>query len=296
MSKREGGMWGLLIGDALGVPYEFKEAGEIPRRSLIEMIPPVGTPKTYDNVPEGTWSDDGAQALVLLDTLLNDSLDTDHFWRGMKMWQTEGYMTPDGRVFDIGNQTYFALEHYNGEGLVVSERSNGNGSLMRTLPCALVARDVEEAILLAMKQSKVTHPHPRAQFVCALYCVIAFHLLHEVPRNEAVEKAFEDVLRICPDAETELKCIKEWDTRDGTGYVVDCFWSAITVLKAWHSYEDTVRGAILYGNDTDTTAAVAGGLAGILYGVEGIPQRWMDTLKGKHIAGSLIAKLRSAHG
>lgn len=80
MERYAGGLWGLLVGDALGVPYEFSFADGLPPMEQIEMVPPEGYRKTYPGVPEGTWSDDGAQALCLLDSLLEcDRLDLDDF-------------------------------------------------------------------------------------------------------------------------------------------------------------------------------------------------------------------------
>src|SRR6185369_4688183 len=106
----EGGLLGLLIGDALGVPYEFHPPNEIPPLAQIEFVPPVGFNRAHSSVAPGTWSDDGAQALVLLASLLDcGKFDADDFGRGLVEWYDTGYMAVDGFVFDIGIQTGQAI-------------------------------------------------------------------------------------------------------------------------------------------------------------------------------------------
>ncbi|MBI5542704.1 MAG: ADP-ribosylglycohydrolase family protein, partial [Deltaproteobacteria bacterium] len=139
----EGGLLGLLIGDALGVPDEFHPPDQIPRAELIEMSPPLGFSRAHPGVPLGTWSDDGAQALCLLDSLLHKKgLDLEDLGRRMLDWYEHGYLAVDGKVFDVGVQTSSALLELRAGTPALKagrsdERANGNGSLMRVLPLAL---------------------------------------------------------------------------------------------------------------------------------------------------------------
>lgn len=134
----EGGLLGLLIGDALGVPYEFHQPHEIPLAHEIEFVPSPGFSRSHRGVPPGTWSDDGAQALCLLASLLKcDSLNLDNFAAKLLMWYQEGAFTPDNHVFDCGLQTRRAIHSViEGVGPELSgpngEYDNGNGSLMRS--------------------------------------------------------------------------------------------------------------------------------------------------------------------
>ena len=154
-----GGLLGLLVGDALGVPYEFHPPESIPPADLIEFSPPPGFQRAHVGVPPGTWSDDGAQALVLLDSLLAcDGLDLAHFAGGLRRWLLEGFYAVNRSVFDIGAQTSTALNRL-GAGIPPEssgpsdERHNGNGSLMRVLPLALWHRgDDRELMALAARQ------------------------------------------------------------------------------------------------------------------------------------------------
>ena len=166
----EGGLLGLLCGDALGVPYEFHSPSQIP--AVVEMEPPLGFNRSHRGIPPGTWSDDGAQALCLLASLLHcGHLDVDDLGRRLQNWDRHGYMAVDGRVFDIGNQTSTALAALASGVPATSsgpadERSNGNGSLMRVLPLALWHRGTDaELVRDARLQSLPTHGHLRSQ-VC----------------------------------------------------------------------------------------------------------------------------------
>jgi ADP-ribosyl-[dinitrogen reductase] hydrolase len=299
--RLRGGVYGLLIGDALGVPYEFHSAKSIPTLSAIEMDPPTDFHRAHDGVPIGTWSDDGAQTLALLDALLRDrALDLVTFASNLQNWYHHGAFTPDGIVFDVGLQTQRAIDRL-ASGIDPAlagphgGRDNGNGSLMRCLAVVIVASSHEEVIRLARRQSLVTHGHPRSQLCCALYCLTAVYILEGLTAPNAVRAAEDELLeRYTGTAEEdELKVVLDgrFDAPQGFGYVVDCFWSAIHCLLSTSSYEDCVKRAVSLGNDTDTTAAVAGGLAGILYGEHALPERWVATLRAKAIVEDLLAQL-----
>lgn len=299
-----GGLYGLLIGDALGVPYEFSSPADIPERHLIEMSPPSGFARAHRAVPVGTWSDDGAQALVLLDSLVTcPSLDLKQFSDGLLAWYRTGFMTPDGHVFDIGIQTMQALDNYarNGDPLTCSpsdERNNGNGSLMRALPCAFVLTPTSTDIIArARKQSMPTHAHLRSQLACALYSLMAWQMVDgkaPVVALDYAQNALEEAVH--PSERLELSIVLDGrlEPSQGSGYVVDSLWSAIRCVLATSDYENCLRNAIALGNDTDTTACIAGGLAGILYGERGIPVRWKDALNGRAIVENALGRLAIA--
>ncbi|AOR70385.1 hypothetical protein BBJ41_22785 [Burkholderia stabilis] len=301
LSRLRGGLLGLLVGDALGVPYEFHDAESIPPPAAIDMTPPHGFEHAHDGVPPGTWSDDGAQALALLDALLHDrDLNLDTFAGNLQDWFHRGAFTPDGRVFDVGLQTQRAFHALAaGKAPAVAgpdgERDNGNGSLMRCFPVVMVAASRDEAIRLACKQSLVTHGHVRSQLCCALYCLTALGIVEGQSAPDAVRAAEDDLLARYErtNDEIELKVVLDgrFDAPQGSGYVVDSFWSSIHCLLSTGSYEDCVKRAIALGNDTDTTAAIAGSLAGALYGEPALPERWIATLRGKEKVEGWLAKL-----
>src|SRR5262245_53595217 len=135
----EGGLLGLLIGDALGVPYEFHPPHEIPPTDQIEFEPPPGFRRAHAGVPPGTWSDDGAQALALLASLLDRGrFDADDFGGRLVAWYERGVLAVGGKVFDVGIQTAQAIRAILGGAPASSagstiEHANGNGALMRVL-------------------------------------------------------------------------------------------------------------------------------------------------------------------
>jgi ADP-ribosylglycohydrolase len=297
----EGGLLGLLIGDALGVPYEFHEPEEIPPVDQIEYEPPSAFSRSHRSAPPGTWSDDGAQALCLLASLLEcGRFDAQDLGHRLVRWNDEGYCAVDEHVFDIGIQTGRALANIRGgiPALLAGsteERALGNGSLMRVLPLALWHRGTDaELVTDGRAQSRVTHGHVRAQLCCALYCLWARRLLEDAP--DAWGSAVATVRGLYAE-ETQERAELEFHLRpddepkrQGSGYVVDTLHSARWAL-AQGGYEQVVRAAIRLGNDTDTTACVAGGLAGLRDGVAAIPARWREALRGWEIYEPLLERL-----
>lgn len=297
-------MLGALVGDALGVPYEFHDAADIPARP--EMEPPPGFRRAHPGVLPGTWSDDGAQLLCLLGSLLErDRLDPDDLGRRIVGWYQHGSMAVGGAVFDVGIQTgqaIRALEHGTPalEAGPSGERDNGNGSLMRVLPLGLWHRGTDAELARdAALQSRVTHGHARSRVACGLYSLWARHTLHgsgdawaEATRAlratlavpSAEHEALEDHLR--PDDPAPGR---------GSGYVVDSLRSARACVEG-RGFEDAVVAAIRLGDDTDTTACLVGGVCGARDGVSAIPARWLGALRGRELCDPLVAALVRSRG
>jgi ADP-ribosylglycohydrolase len=300
-SRIVGGLYGLLIGDALGVPYEFHGPRDIPPREQIEFDPPAGYNRAHRTVHPGTWSDDGAQALCLLDSLLERGrFDPQDFADRIVRWHDDGYLAVNGIVFDVGVTTsnaISALKH--GEQPLLAgpsdEYDNGNGSLMRVLPLALWHRGSDtELVSDAHDQSKVTHGHPRSLACCALYCLWARNILNDAAHSwDSAVSTLTQIYSNNPVLSTELTTISDSVNSarpKGTGYVVDSLASAKSVQSAG-SYEQIVKAAIALGNDTDTTACIAGGIAGMIYGIEGVPTRWREHLRGQELVKPLLNRL-----
>ncbi len=303
--RLEGGVYGLLIGDALGVPYEFHAPEALPPPADIEMIPPAQFPRAHARVPPATWSDDGAQALILLASLLEHSaLDLQDFGTRLVAWYQNGYMAVDQHVFDVGIQTSQAIQRIiSGTPAATAgrtdEQANGNGSLMRVLPLALWHRGDDTALVEdAHRQSRVTHGHVRAQVCCALYCLWARRILHNAadPWRDAVG-ALRDIYGQASQEYAELeRAIRPDDPPKGggSGYVVDSLQSARWALQAG-DYQQAVKAAIALGHDTDTSACIAGGIAGIRDGVGAIPKRWRAQLRGTELVEPLLGRLIQWH-
>lgn len=291
-----GAVWGHLVGDAVGVPYEFLEPADI---GTVEMR----GGGQWGQSP-GTWSDDGALMLATLDSLLAVGFDPEDQGRRFLDWFDRGTYTPDGDgKFDSGGATRQALgrlragtpaEQAGGTG----EDDLGNGSLMRILPIALVERDVSDAQLVerAHRSSAITHGHPVAQATCALYCLVARRLLAGDAPEAALAVARTTLRALYVDDEGRLAALDRLEGhtgRAGRGFVADAFWSAWDAFARADTYAEVIERAVRYGHDTDTTACVAGGLAGIRLGLQGIPADWLGAMRGREVAAPLVSRLRA---
>lgn len=287
-----GGLYGLLIGDAVGVPYEFHAASELPSFAELEMVPPQGFLRAHTGVPTGTWSDDGAQTLCLLDSLVECSqMNLRHFSNKLWAWYNQGLWAVDGEVFDVGIQTGASLQAFfkgvppEQAGLVYPN-GQGNGALMRVLPLALWHQGSDQELVQdAHTQSLITHGHIINQVVCALYCLWVREVATGKDMKEAYQNAVHRLRLLYGETSQERYALESIRPDDdpkskGSGYVVETLQSVrIAVEEA--SFEAVVKKAISLGDDTDTNAAIAGGLYGVKVGLSGIPQRWYNQLRGK---------------
>jgi ADP-ribosylglycohydrolase len=302
--KIRGAVYGHLIADAVGTSYEFKHASNIPPFEQIEMIPPAGYKKSWSAYPPGIWSDDGSQMLCLLEYYLEDKDGAwyDRWAYKLGQWGN-GHLWVNQHSFDSGMQTQEALQNLRRgvEPLKAGRyapEANGNGSLMRTLPVALMNKDMEtKAFFLECENiSHITHPHERSKMACVLYCEVARELMKGAELNNAIAWADTKIRQLYTGKlleEYEVVWGGQFDEPEGSGYVVNALWSAIYSIRSTKSYEDCVKRAIELGNDTDTTACIAGGLAGLIYGYEGIPQRWLDQLQEKETVEALLDRVNA---
>lgn len=296
-----GGIIGLLVGDALGVPYEFHPKEQIPPFEEIEFQPPANFDRAHRGVPSGTYSDDGAQALCLLASLLEcGKFNADDFAKKIVAWYREDYMAVD-KVFDVGIQTQKAILNLR-KGFPPltagpsEDRQNGNGSLMRVLPLALWHKGTDlELVADTFDQSAVTHGHIRSKLCCALYCLWARRILQSV--ENAWESAVETIYEIFPEGtienaelETHIRPKDKIFELKGSGYVVDSLRVGVWANNN-KTFEETVKAAISLGEDTDSTACIAGGIAGLKFGVQAISERWQRNLRGKANYEPLLEKL-----
>ncbi|RSX51672.1 ADP-ribosylglycohydrolase family protein [Bifidobacterium samirii] len=258
-------IYGQAVGDALGVPYEFRARGSFHATGM--------TGHGSHNKPAGTWSDDTSMALAVCDSIrrCDGRVDPADIRRRFEDWYEYGEYTVDG-LFDIGTTTVHALT--SGRGMD-GEYDNGNGSLMRTIPLAFAA--VTRADVAAV--SAITHAHPISTTACADYVDYARRLI----AGRTPIDALADGGPFTPDLADE----PEESIRSG-GFVLDTLKAAIWCLVTTDTYADCILRAVNLGSDTDTTAAVAGALAGIVYTVDGIPADWLAALRGKPVIESCL--------
>ncbi len=275
------GLFGFCVGDALGVPVEFSDRNERKEDPVREMRA-YGTHRQ----PAGTWSDDTSLMLCLIDAV-NQGYSIQKTADNFVDFYKNGAFTPYGKVFDIGISTREAIEKMcGGESPArcggTSAEDNGNGSLMRVLPLAFYGLRMEgpQLISLVEEVSSLTHGHRRSVFACIFYVKFAIRLMAGDSKTEALERTIGFMEQYCAEsyaAEWEYfdrilrKRILELSENDirSTGYVVDTLEAALWAFFGGKSYREIVQKAVNLGGDTDTVAAIAGGLAGIYCGVYG---------------------------
>ncbi|MES2701029.1 MAG: ADP-ribosylglycohydrolase family protein [Bacteroidota bacterium] len=305
---------GVAIGDALGVPVEFVSRG------MRDDNPVAGMREGgAHNQKAGTWSDDTSLTLCLAEMLCRPySLTT--LGGYFVNWREHGFWTARGSVFDIGIATAAAIQKLSlGANPLLAggsdEYSNGNGSLMRILPLVFYVRDmpVAERFAYSREVSSVTHRHIRSVLACFIYLEYARLLLMGRDKMKALTETRLVVLQfikeqsICTEEELNkfhrvlsfsvgnydlnpVEYLKVDEVYSG-GYVIETLEASLWCILHTNSYSEAVLKAVNLGSDTDTTAAVTGGLAGILYGSETIPVAWLDVLAKRSEIEELAQRL-----
>ena len=282
------GMMGLLVADALGVPFEFKKRDSFTVTDLVGG----GT----HGQPVGSWSDDGALALATLYSLgQRGGVDLCHMMNAFCDWYYKGAFCSHGQVFDVGITTRNAIAAFKKEGDprkcgAYGEWDNGNGSLMRILPLAFL--DVTDGQVAEV--SALTHGHKRSVTGCLHYLTVARALLKGADKRQALallEGQCEGAYARLP----HIDCLSREQIKS-SGYVVDTLEGALWCFMTTDCYRDCVIRAVELGEDTETVAAVAGGLAGIYYGVgkeRGIPEKWIAQIPKKEWIKELCSELEA---
>lgn len=257
-------VYGLAVGDALGVPYEFRERG------TFECTGMAGG-GTHGQLA-GTWSDDTSMALCICSSVKQlGRIDTADIARRFRQWLARGDYTCDGHLFDVG----VTCERSISTGVPAKSYGDcGNGSLMRTAPLAMLdpiePHDIREV-------SAITHAHPVAEWSCVALC----DMLRTV-HNAGVRAKADLWRRYGHVASRPVGAVKS------DGYCEHTLEAALWCLLNTGSYADCVLAAVDLGGDTDTTAAVAGALAGVCYGLGAIPPEWVGKLRGKAVIDQCI--------
>lgn len=298
-------LFGIAIGDALGVPLEFQNRQVIAQRPVTDM---TGFGTYY--LPAGTFSDDSSLAFCLAEALTQE-FSLQNIADNFVAWLNNNYWTPRGKVFDVGIATSQAIRRLQGGcqpelagGIAISD--NGNGSLMRILPLLIYIRNkpILERYQITKQVSSITHGHLRSVIACFYYLEYARQLVNGADKLEIYEKLQIEIpeylhsLSIDPD---EIKLfdrlltgnIHELEAHEiySSGYVLHTLEASIWCLLTTNSYKEATLKAVNLGFDTDTTGAVTGGLAGLLYGWQAIPKKWMQQIARREDIEDLANRL-----
>lgn len=293
-NKFNSAVLGFIVGDALGVPVEFKPRFELDENPVTNMRG-FGT---Y-NQPPGTWSDDTSMILATIENFAD--------WKkpepyqcmvNFSDWLFGGHFTPYGKAFDVGNTTRKAITNFvtgvkpwglNGEW------DNGNGALMRMLPFAFMPGDITNKLNTAREYAALTHSHELNLLACEFFVEVVDTLIRGV--DGWLESAYS-VITFKGDptgAFARIPRIGEL-TRDeikSSGYVIDTLEAALWCFITTDNYRDAVLAAVNLGEDTDTVAAIVGGLAGLKYGEGAIPREWLTKIARLDYIRGLLADAES---
>lgn len=305
-NRIQAGVFGLCIGDALGVPVEFRSREQL-KRSLVTKMRALGT----HHQPAGTWSDDSSLALCLADSLCR-GYDIENIALKFLQWYNAEIWTPHGRVFDIGIATRQAIYKIS-KGYTpqlcggTGEFDNGNGSLMRILPLLFYIKDfpIEQRFDKIKEVSSITHAHIRSVISCFIYLEFLLEILDGKEKCDAYHRMRETVKYflnhnpICSQNEMDKfgRVLNnnifefEEDIINSDGYVLHSLEASLWCFMNSESYSEAVLKAVNLGEDTDTTGAITGGIAGIYYGFENIPEEWISELVRKEDIKNLCDKL-----
>jgi ADP-ribosyl-[dinitrogen reductase] hydrolase len=289
-----GCLLGLAVGDAVGTSVEFMPRGSFP---LLEDM--VGGGPFH--LQAGEWTDDTSMALCMAASLVErGGFDPGDKMRSYWDWDQHGYLSSNGRCFDIGNTVRQALQRYHQTGNPNSGSTDpyaaGNGSIMRLAPVVLAYYpDPQHIWRYAAESSRTTHAAAECLDACRLLGDILYRLLCGADKAEALLSTSPDRL-----AAKSIQGIARGEYRSrqveqirGGGYVVECLEAALWCFWTTDSFESAILKAANLGDDADTTAAVCGQVAGAFYGESGIPDRWLARLVMREEITTLAIKLQA---
>ena len=298
------GLIGFAVGDALGVPVEFLDRDTVRKINVQDMMGKdtnINFKSRWGNlIPSGAWSDDTSMIYASMDSMVrSDGIDYDDMMKSYINWWTKGEYSSLGSPFGLGGTVNDALSRYH-RGTPALEcggkniRDNGNGALMRIFPFSLycIENDLseEETARVISEGSAITHGHDISKMSCFIYTEFMKSLIETknpymaISDVQAIDysKYFSDEA-IAAHSKILNRYFIELSEDDvkGSGYVVDSLECALLSLIKTENYEDAVKMAINTGYDTDTIGGITGCLAGMLYGKDNIPERWINKLRKK---------------
>ncbi len=306
IERFEGAMVGNLAGDALGAPYETMRtaaiAEDIERRGgkLTFFNYPDPFLKQKDGWPAGRPTDDSEMTAALAKSILDKGgFDAEHTYGYFhRLVVKEESILWNGPSSGFGGTTRTMTEfpsYHESRAIHEPPRVASNGSLMRTVPVGLFwFRKPGRQAHIARLASEVTHLNPIAGEACIIYCAVLRHLLRGVPPREAIKIAFRECVEytvFTPDIcslqdrvfEQPVQPVyvqgekKPWHILGSAAYSLHV---ALSLLPTSGTFEEGITNAILRGGDTDTYAAILGGLLGAHFGIKGIPGMWQKKLLG----------------
>jgi ADP-ribosyl-[dinitrogen reductase] hydrolase len=283
-----GCLLGLAVGDAVGTTVEFRPRGTF--APLTDMM--GGGPFHLD---PGQWTDDTSMALCLATSLIErGGFDAKDQMMRFSRWANDGYLSSNGKCFDIGGTVTSALQSFKKSGNPFSGPTApftaGNGSIMRLAPIPMFYYpDLDTIEQYSAESSSTTHGAVECIDACRLFGRIIGRALQGKSKDDVLfsdRQSFSATERILMIAQGSYQNKTAAEIR-GSGYVVESLEAALWCFAHTETYSDAILKAANLGDDADTTAAVCGQVAGAFYGENGIPDSWLERLSHR----TLIAQL-----
>lgn len=279
-----GALLGLAVGDAVGTTVEFKPPGTFTPVSDMTGGGPFG-------LPAGAWTDDTSMALCLAESLVEmGGFDPIDQLKRYVRWYREGHWSSTGQCFDIGNATRAALHRFERTGEPypgdADPNAAGNGPLMKLAPVPMAyALHPGAAIAFAAESARTTHGAVEAVDATRYFAALVVGALRGATVGDLLGDVYEPVSGAWGEEPLHEKVLavasgsfrtKEPPAIRGSGYIIDALEAALWALRSTRTFEEGVLAAVNLGDDADTTAAIYGQIAGAIYGVDAIPERWRD--------------------
>ena len=269
--RAKGALWGLVIGDCLGSPVEFRSRTEHKWISKMEPCP-------HWHLPKGYWTDDSSMAFCIMQGFVDHPkcFSPEHVAKNFVEWMLRGKWSCNDKAFDVGMSCRNGIWNYvhhkwlkNGD-----EYTQGNGSIMRFAPSWFIARKLfttkDEQIALMHNISDLTHNSTTARkAITTLAEVFDMHIVEG--RRTAIETT-----------------AKDWRTAGNSGWCVSTLDTALWAFNTTNNFRDAIVAAVNLGGDADTIGAVCGQIAGGYYGYSAIPKKWLEAVKDWHKVDALV--------
>ncbi|KAJ5633399.1 ADP-ribosylation/Crystallin J1 [Penicillium lividum] len=305
-SRILGSIWGNCVADALGGPVQFLEPGTFSPITDLEFVKPF-------HQPAGSYSDDGAMTLALAQSLIDTPRLYEHELaiQYFLEWYKFGRFSTADEAWDVGISTGQALSIWKKRGLadleqtgqIISdklrhEHCSGNGSLMRVGPVGtalffmpIAARQV------AKEQSQITHPALACVEACQAYTDLMCWAMRGQSKTQLCQRLVEFTFTHPALVErlTRHKSVSDWSSRTDTeikssGWVVDTLECALWAFFKFDTWADGALAVVNRGGDSDTAGAVYGALAGVFYGFEAIPEKWVQQMQNADLIREIAEK------
>lgn len=277
-----GSLVGLAVGDALGSTVEFEKPGCAVPKNLVGGGP--------FRLKAGEWTDDTSQALCLAESLIaRRAFDPADAMGRLYRWMTVGHLSVNGKCFDIGPSTSASLRAFAATGDPYQGRPDRdtNGAIMRLAPVPLaLAGHPKEALRAAEDSVRMTHGGRHA---IAAGRYLAGMIVGAIGGDDPFTPNGDDGL-YCPvgvhrpafvltlTEEVKASARGHHPYPRGGFEALECFDAALWAVRGAKDFESAVSRAVGLGLDADTTGAVAGQLAGAIWGHHAIPGRWLNKL------------------